>query len=44
MKTEFDCQGLGCDWRGFVGCGGIPTPCDSLTVAECRFTPGCHVE
>jgi hypothetical protein len=42
MKTATDCTGLGCDWKGYVGCGGIPDPCESLTVAECRFTPGCN--
>jgi hypothetical protein len=44
MTTAAECAGLGCEWQGFVGCGGIPDPCDSLTVAECRFTPGCSVK
>jgi hypothetical protein len=44
MQTNADCAGLGCAWQGFVGCGGTPVPCDSLTVAECRFTPGCNVK
>jgi hypothetical protein len=44
MKTVADCAGLDCEWHGYLACGGIPDPCDSLTVAECRFTPGCTVK
>jgi hypothetical protein len=44
MKTAAECAGLDCEWQGYVSCGGIPDPCDSLTVAECRFTPGCTVK
>jgi hypothetical protein len=44
MKTASDCAGLGCAWQGFVGCAGVPEPCESLSVADCRFTPGCTVK
>lgn len=44
MTTMADCLGLDCAWQNFVGCGGDPEPCDTLTVEQCRFTPGCKVE
>jgi hypothetical protein len=32
----------GCSWS--QACGGTPTPCSLISVANCPTQPGCHVE
>lgn len=42
-RSDFECRGVGCEWRAGTMCQGTPRPCARLSRAQCAGTPGCRL-